>query len=173
MFKIRDRRKAKTAGDKVAKAATRRRFLKGGALAAAGAGAALAFPQVSRAQTVTLKMQTSWGPKETIQDMARNYVERVEAMSGGRLKIDLLARGAVVKSFQLQEAVHKGVLNAAHTVTAYWYGKNKAATLFGTGPVFLGRKPVAFSALPGVLGTTLRSGEQDVGVNRRPADAHA
>ncbi len=136
MFKLRDRRKAKTAGDKVAKAATRRRFLKGGALAAAGAGAALAFPQVSRAQTVTLKMQTSWVSKGVLQDMAQDYVERVEAMSGGRLKIDLLAAGAVVKSFRLQEAVHKGVLDAAHTVTAYWYGKNKAASLFGTGPVF-------------------------------------
>ncbi len=117
MFKIRDRRKAKTAGAKVAKAATRRRFLKGGALAAVGSGAVLAFPQVSSAQTVTLKMQTSWVSKNIFQDMARDYVERVEAMSGGRLKIDLLAAGAVVKSFRLQEAVHKGVLDAAHTVT--------------------------------------------------------
>ncbi len=136
MSKLRIQRKAKTAGDKVAKAATRRRFLRGGALAAAGAGAALAFPQVSRAQTVTLKMQTSWSSKIVFQDMARDYVERVEAMSGGRLKINLLAVGAIVKSFRLQEAVHKGVLDAAHTLTAYWYGKNKAASLFGTGPVF-------------------------------------
>jgi TRAP-type mannitol/chloroaromatic compound transport system substrate-binding protein len=36
----------------------------------------------------------------------------------------------------VQDAVHAGVLDAAHTVTAYWYGKNKAASLFGTGPVF-------------------------------------
>ena len=136
MFKIRDRRKAKTAGGKVAKAATRRRFIKGSALAAVGSGAVLAFPQVSRAQTVTLKMQTSWVSKNIFQDMARDYVERVEAMSGGRLKIELLAAGAVVKSFRLQEAVHKGVLDAAHTVTAYWYGKNKAASLFGNAPIF-------------------------------------
>ena len=58
------------------------------------------------------------------------------AMAGGRLKIDYLASGAVVKAFQVQDACHKGVLDAAHTVTAYWYGKNKAASLFGTGPVF-------------------------------------
>ncbi len=96
MSKLRDQRKAKTAGDKVVKATTRRRFLKGGAAAAAGASAALAFPQVSRAQTVTLKMQTSWGSKDAYQDMGREYVERVEAMSGGRLKIDLLAVGTVV-----------------------------------------------------------------------------
>jgi TRAP-type mannitol/chloroaromatic compound transport system substrate-binding protein len=134
MSTLRNRRKAKPEDAGTANAATRRRFLKGGALAAAGA--ALAVPHVSSAQTVTLRMQTSWGAKEVYQDMVRQYVERVEAMSGGRLKIHLLAEGAVVKSFQLQEAVHKGVLDAAHTVTAYWYGKHKAASLFGTGPVF-------------------------------------
>jgi len=57
-------------------------------------------------------------------------------MSGGRLKIDLLPAGAVVKAFQVQDASHDGVIDGAHTVTAYWYGKNKAASLFGTGPVF-------------------------------------
>ena len=127
-------------GEKVSKTdetgASRRRFLKGAGVATAGATAALAFPQVSRAQTVTLKMQSSWGATSPFQDMAKQYVERVEAMSGNRLKIDLLPSGAVVKAFQVQDAVHKGVLDAAHTVTAYWYSKNKAASLFGTGPVF-------------------------------------
>ena len=93
-------------------------------------------PMVSKAETVTLKMQSSWGATSPFQDMAKQYIERVEAMSGGRLKIDLLPSGAVVKAFQVQDAVHKGVLDAAHTVTAYWYSKNKAASLFGTGPVF-------------------------------------
>ena len=88
------------------------------------------------ADTVTLKMQSSWGATSPFQDMAKQYVERVEKMSGGRLKIDLLPSGSVVKAFQVQDACHKGVLDAAHTVTAYWYSKNKAASLFGTGPVF-------------------------------------
>lgn len=96
----------------------------------------LAAPQVSRAETVTLKMQGSWGAKSIFSDMAKEYVDRVEAMAGGRLKIDYLAAGAVVKAFQVQDACHKGALDGAHTVTAYWYGKNKAASLFGTGPVF-------------------------------------
>ncbi len=117
-------------------AASRRKFLTGAAGVAAGATALMAAPNVSRAQTVTLKMQSSWGATSPFQDMAKQYVERVEAMSGGRLKIDLLPSGAVVKAFQVQDACHKGVLDAAHTVTAYWYSKNKAASLFGTGPVF-------------------------------------
>ena len=116
--------------------ATRRRFLTGAAAVAAGATTAVAMPNVSRAQTVTLKMQSSWGAKSPFQDMAAQYVERVEKMSGNRLKVDLLTAGAVVKAFQVQDAVNDGVLDAAHTVTAYWYGKNKAASLFGTGPVF-------------------------------------
>ena len=59
-------------------------------------------------------------------------------MSGGRLKIDLLPAGAVVGAFQVMDAVNDGVIDAAHSVSVYWYGKNKAASFFGTGPVFGG-----------------------------------
>ena len=68
--------------------------------------------------------------------MAQQYVERVNSMAGGRLKIDLLHGGAVVHPFQVLDGVHGGQIDAAHTVTVYWYGKHKAASLFGTGPVF-------------------------------------
>ena len=115
---------------------SRRKFLKGAALTAAGGAATVAMPQISRAETVTLKMQGSWGSSDIFNDMAVEYVDRVQAMAGNRLKIEYLVSGAVVKAFQVQDAVHKGVLDGAHTVTAYWYGKNKAASLFGTGPVF-------------------------------------
>jgi len=115
---------------------SRRRFLKTGAIAAGGAAATLAAPNISRAQTVTLKMQSSWGATSPFQDMAKQYITRATSMAGGRLKIDLLPAGAVVKAFQVQDAVHKGVIDAAHSVAAYWYSKNKAASLFGTGPVF-------------------------------------
>ncbi len=115
---------------------SRRKFLRTGAVVAGGAAATIAAPNISRAATTTLKMQSSWGATSPFQDMAKQYVERVQAMAGGRLKIDLLPSGAIVKAFQVQDAVHKGVLDAAHTVTAYWYSKNKSASLFGTGPVF-------------------------------------
>lgn len=115
---------------------SRRKFLKGGGLAAGAAAATVAFPQISRAQTTTLKMQSSWGANDIFQEMAKQYTDRCEQMSGGRLKFDLLPAGAVVKAFEVQNACHKGVLDGAHTVCAYWYGKNKAASLFGTGPVF-------------------------------------
>ena len=50
------------------------------------------MPQVSRAQTATLKMQGSWGAKDVFNEMAQDYVERVNDMAGGRLKIDYLRR---------------------------------------------------------------------------------
>jgi len=114
---------------------SRRTFLKTAAAGAAGA-AALGFPMVSRAQTVTLKMQGAWGAKDIFNEYAEDYVQRVNEMAGGRLKIDYLIAGAVVKPFQLQDAVNKGVLDAGHQVAVYWYGKSKVASLFGTGPVF-------------------------------------
>ena len=118
------------------KKVSRRKFLKGGALAGTAAAATVAMPNISRAAPVTLKMQSSWGATAVFQEFAKQYVDRVEAMSGGQIKIDLLPAGAVVKAFAVQDAAHDGVIDAAHTVTAYWYKKNKAASLFGTGPVF-------------------------------------
>ncbi len=116
---------------------SRRKFLKTGALAASAvATGAVAMPQVSRAQTTALKMQGSWGAKDVFNEMAEDYVKRVNEMAGGRLKIDYLVGGSVVHPFQVFDGVHGGQLDAAHTVTVYWYGKHKAASLFGTGPVF-------------------------------------
>ncbi|GBD44579.1 Monocarboxylate 2-oxoacid-binding periplasmic protein [bacterium HR40] len=116
--------------------ASRRRFLRSAAATAAAAGATIAMPNVSRAQTVTLKMQGAWGATDIFNEMAMEYVDRVNKMAGGRLKIEYLVAGAVVKPFSLMDAVHEGVLDAGHWVTAYWYGKHPAASLFGTGPVF-------------------------------------
>jgi TRAP-type mannitol/chloroaromatic compound transport system substrate-binding protein len=128
--------RTKEAGKKQEEVKTdRRKFLKTAVAGAAGA-AALGFPMVSRAQTVTLKMQGAWGAKDIFNDYAEDYVKRVNEMAGGRLKIDYLVAGAVVKPFQVMDAVNKGVLDAGHQVAVYWYGKSKVASLFGTGPVF-------------------------------------
>jgi TRAP-type mannitol/chloroaromatic compound transport system substrate-binding protein len=116
--------------------AGRRKFLKTAGFAGAAAAATIAMPQISRAQTTTFKMQGSWGAKDVFNEMAQDYVERVNKMAGGRLKIDYLVGGAVVHPFQVFDGVHGGQIDAAHTVTVYWYGKHKAASLFGTGPVF-------------------------------------
>lgn len=118
---------------------SRRSFLRTGAVGGTAAAAtALAAPPVLAQAPMVMKMQTSWPASDIWQQMAQDYATRVEEMSGGRLKIDLLPAGAVVGAFQVMDAVHDGVIDAAHTVPVYWYGKSKAASFFGTGPVFGG-----------------------------------
>lgn len=113
----------------------RRGFLKAGAMAAAAGGAAVAFPNIARAQTVTWNMQSGWGG-DIFHEFAGDFVRKVNEMSGGALQINLLPAGAVVGALELQDAIVGGALDGAHGVTAYWYGKNKAASLFGTPPAF-------------------------------------
>jgi TRAP-type mannitol/chloroaromatic compound transport system substrate-binding protein len=118
-----------------AKTAGRRKFFSKAATAAVAAPVA-GFPMISVAQApIVLKMQGSWGANEIFTDMAKQYVDRVNEMAGGRLRIEYLPAGAVVKPFEIIDAVSKGVLDAGHHVSAYWYGKNKSAALFGTSPV--------------------------------------
>ncbi len=124
-----------TKKDTKANTASRRKFLKIGAGATVGAAAAVAMPNVARAAPVVLKVQAAWGGGIFLE-FAKDYVTRVNDMSGGSLKIDLLGVGAVVKTAEMQTAVHKGVLDGAHMVTAYWYSKSPVASLFGTGPCF-------------------------------------
>lgn len=123
--------------EKAGSTASRRSFLKGAGVAAAGgvAVAGLATPNIAQAQMKTIKMQAAWGGGIFLEN-AQSYVDRVHAMAGDSLKIDLLPVDSVVKTSQMQDAVHRGVLDAAHYVPAYWYSKSKAASLFGTGPCF-------------------------------------
>ena len=74
-------------------AASRRKFLTGAAATAAGATTVLAAPNVSRAQTVTIKMQGAWARQDILNEFAEDYVDRVNEMGGGRLKIDYLIVG--------------------------------------------------------------------------------
>lgn len=114
--------------------AGRRRFFAKAATAAAAVPLAGA-PMIAVAQApIVFKMQGSWGTNEIFSEMAQQYVARVNEMSGGRLRIDYLPAGAVVKPFEIIDAVSKGVLDGGHHVSGYWYGKNKSASLFGTGP---------------------------------------
>ncbi|MDP3084957.1 MAG: TRAP transporter substrate-binding protein [Rubrivivax sp.] len=127
-----------------------RRLFLGAAIAGAGAvglaacgkkeeaapAASTPAPAVSATPSaIVLKMQGAWGAKDIFNEMAEEYVKRVNEMSGGRLRIDYLVGGAVVKPFEVTDAVNKGVLDAGHTVPVYWYGKSKVASLFGSGPI--------------------------------------
>jgi TRAP-type mannitol/chloroaromatic compound transport system substrate-binding protein len=111
----------------------RRRSLLKGAAVAAGA---MSAPMVAVAQTTSFRFQSTWPAKDIFHEYANDFASKVNAMAGGRLKIEVLPAGAVVPAFQLLEAVNKGTLDGGHGVVAYHYGKNSALALWGSGPAF-------------------------------------
>jgi TRAP-type mannitol/chloroaromatic compound transport system substrate-binding protein len=91
---------------------------------------------VSRAQTVNWRIQSAWSPRDIFHDFAVDYANKVEAMTGGRFKFDMVAAGSVVPPFQASDAVHAGILDGAHGVAGLRYNKHKASALFGAPPSF-------------------------------------
>jgi len=113
-------------------AATRRKFLKGAALASV---ASVAAPSVVNAQgPINMRWQSTWPSKDIFHEYALDYAKKVNDMTGGDLKIEVLPAGAVVPAFQLLDAVSKGVLDGGHGVLVYHYGKQTALALWGSGP---------------------------------------
>ena len=117
------------------KIATRRKFLTGSA-AAAGA-ATLGFPTVVKAQgPISIRFQSTWPSKDIFHEMANDFAKKVNDMTGGDLRIEVLPAGAVVPAFGLLDAVSKGTLDGGHGVVAYHYGKQAALALWGSGPAY-------------------------------------
>ncbi|MDQ0350083.1 TRAP transporter substrate-binding protein [Ancylobacter vacuolatus] len=114
---------------------SRRRFI-ATAAAAAAAGATVAAPAVHAQAPIKLKFQSTWPNKDIFHEFAGDYVKRVNAMTGGRVELEILPAGSVVPAFQMLDAVSSGILDGGHGVAAYWYGKSKAFSLFGTAPAF-------------------------------------
>jgi TRAP-type mannitol/chloroaromatic compound transport system substrate-binding protein len=113
-------------------AATRRKFLKGAAVATA---ATVAAPSVVRAQgAISMRWQSTWPSKDIFHEYALDYAKKVNDMTGGDLKIEVLPAGAVVPAFGLLDAVSKGTLDGGHGVLVYHYGKQTALALWGSGP---------------------------------------
>ena len=116
------------------KTSSRRNFLK---VAAAGAAATVAAPNIASAQgPISMRWQSTWPSKDIFHEYAQDYAKRVNDMTGGDLKIEVLPAGAVVPAFGLLDAVSKGVLDGGHGVLVYHYGKQTALALWGSGPGF-------------------------------------
>ena len=109
--------------------APRRTFLKG--------AAALSFPMVAKAQgPISMRWQSTWPSKDIFHEYANDFARKVNDMTGGDLKIEVLPAGAVVPAFQLLDAVSKGTLDGGHGVLVYHYGKQQALALWGSSPAF-------------------------------------
>src|SRR5262249_20172271 len=117
--------------NKKSSTATRRKFLSGAAIASA----AVVAPTVVKAQgPISMRWQSTWPSKDIFHEYALDYANKVNDMTGGDLKIEVLPAGAVVPAFQLLDAVSKGTLDGGHGVLVYHYGKQTALALWGSGP---------------------------------------
>ena len=117
---------------KQSKPTTRRKFLGGAAVAGV---ASVMAPSVVKAQgPISMRFQSTWPSKDIFHEYALDFGKKVNDMTGGDLKIEVLPAGAVVPAFGLLDAVSKGVLDGGHGVLVYHYGKNTALALWGSGP---------------------------------------
>jgi TRAP-type mannitol/chloroaromatic compound transport system substrate-binding protein len=116
---------------------TRRKFLTGAAAATTGAAIA-GFPMIAKAQAgpISMRWQSTWPAKDIFHEYALDFAKKVNDMTGGDLKIEVLPAGAVVPAFQLLDAVSKGTLDGGHGVLVYHYGKQNALALWGSGPAY-------------------------------------
>jgi TRAP-type mannitol/chloroaromatic compound transport system substrate-binding protein len=125
------------AEDKQAPAKTSRRKFLTTAAAGAGGAAAAGFPMIAAAQSpINMRWQSTWPAKDIFHEYALDFAKKVNDMSGGDLKIEVLPAGAVVPAFGLLEAVTKGTLDGGHGVLGYHYGKQNALAIWNTGPAF-------------------------------------
>jgi len=117
-------------GGKVMRALTRRHVA--GILGALGAVAA---PSIATGETRRWRMVTSWPKRLPGPGMsAERVAERIAAMSGGRLQINVHAAGEVVPAFEVLDAVGSDVAEMGHTAAFFWQGKQPAAVFYTTVP---------------------------------------
>ena len=113
---------------------SRRKFLSEAALATA---AVVVAPSIVKAQgPISLRWQSTWPSKDIFHEYAQDFAKKINDMTGGDLKIEVLPAGAVVPAFGLLDAVSQGTLDGGHGVVAYHYGKQQALALWGSGPGF-------------------------------------
>ena len=114
----------------------RRKFL-AGTVAAAGA-VVTGFPMIAKAQAgpISMRWQSTWPSKDIFHEYAVDFAKKVNDMTGGDLKIEVLPAGSVVPAFGLLDAVSKGTLDGGHGVLGYNYGRQNALALWNSGPAF-------------------------------------
>ena len=98
--------------------------------------AAPAAPAVVSPGVINMRWQSTWPAKDIFHEFALDFAKKVNDMTGGELRIEVLQAGAVVPAFGLLDAVSKGTLDGGHGVLVYHYGKQNALALWGSGPAF-------------------------------------
>ena len=93
------------------------------------------------AKPIVWRLQSTWPTGNLLHKSIQRLAEDVEQMSGGRLRWEVMPAGAIVGAFEVLDAVHRGLIDAAHAWPGYWAGKHPAAGLYGPPPA--ARRPRA------------------------------
>lgn len=94
------------------------------------AAAATFFAAGANAQE-TLRIQTHYAPETPSGKLAAQFVDDVQTMSNGGLKIEMFYSSSVVKSVETFDAASSGILDCDMTGGAYQTGKNPAFQFVG------------------------------------------
>jgi TRAP-type mannitol/chloroaromatic compound transport system substrate-binding protein len=95
-----------------------------------------AAPAVVAPGVTAMRWQSTWPSKDIFHEYALDFAKKVNDMTGGELRIEVLPAGAVVPAFGLLDAISKGTLDGGHGVLVYHYGKQNALALWGSGPAY-------------------------------------
>lgn len=83
------------------------------------AGFAPAVAQGTAPQAFSWRLQSAWPQANLLQESPVYLAKAIEEMSGGRLKMSVMPAGTVVGAFEVLDAVHKNVIDAAHAWPGY------------------------------------------------------
>jgi len=86
----------------------------------------------------TLKIQTAVPSSSMYFKTMERLGKRIETLSGGEIKVEVFAAGAIVKAFEILDAVSEGIINGGQAWTHYWSGKSPAGLLFAAPTAGLG-----------------------------------
>ena len=91
--------------------------------------ASVAVAQTAQAP-VKMRIQTAVPSASIYFELLKRMGDRVDRMSAGRIKMEMLPDGAIVPAFEILDAVDKGIVEGGYAWTHYWSGKHPAAGLF-------------------------------------------
>ena len=95
------------------------------------AAAASFLAGTALAETTTLRIQTHYAPETISGKNAAMFIDDVQTMSNGDIKIEMFYSSSVVKSVETFDAAATGILDCDMTGGAYQTGKNPAFQFVG------------------------------------------
>ena len=105
----------------------------------AAAAAAMGAPMVASSRTpgpVTMRLQSTWFARDIFHEYAGDFARKVNDVSGGELKIEVLPAGAVAPPAGVLDAVSRGAVDGGHGMFVHHYHRHSALALWGSGPAF-------------------------------------